>query len=150
MDLEHILARSRASDPLKAAVRALASHPYGYLHAGRHLSCARPAPAIKALRVVIQLLHAEPGVPFERLWLEGVSGCSDFVGTLTAEAAGAARVFDFTWCCKWRADQEGWYDDWGNADQIRAAREFGWRCFAHWHLREVVELPALGRVAGLD
>ena len=150
MDLEHILARSRASEALKAAVRALASNPYGYLHVEGHVSCAKPAPAVKVLRVLTQLLHTEPEAPIERVRIEGSSGCSDFVGTLTAESASVASVFDFTWCCKWRAEQEGWSDYWGNPDQIRAAREFGWRCFANWRLREVVEVSAFGAAARLQ
>jgi hypothetical protein len=47
-------------------------------------------------------------------------------------AAGQALKFDFVWDCQWRAVQQGWTDHFGLPDQIRAAREFGWRCFQHW------------------
>jgi hypothetical protein len=70
-----------------------------------------------------------------------VSGCSDFRGTLTVEAEGATRTFVFAWCCQWRADREGWRDAFGFSDQIRAAREFDWRCFERW--REVSAEGAL-------
>ena len=42
------------------------------------------------------------------------------------------RQVRFHWDCKWRAQQEGWVDYFGFPDQIRAAREFGWRCFERW------------------
>ena len=148
MDLEPILARSRAAEPFKAAVRSVAANPYGYLHAGGRVSCSRPAPSVKVLRVLTQLLHAQPDIAIERVRVEGTSGCSDFVGTVAAETAHEVWIFDFAWCCRWRAEVEGWHDDFGGPDQIRAAREFGWRCFERWHFRELGELQTLDRVAG--
>lgn len=148
MDLDHILGRSRASDHVKAAVRALASNPFGYHHAGCHVSCVRPAPAVKVLRVLTQLLHAEADDPIEHVGIEGVSGCADFVGTLTVRTATEVRTIEFVWDCRWRAEEEGWRDDWGHPDQIRAAREFGWRCFQHWSTRATAtHEPATARSA---
>ena len=62
----------------------------------------------------------------------GSSGCSDFHGTVEAKAHSSTHVFEFGWCCRWRAEQEGWTDYFGYPDQIRAAREFDWRCFHTW------------------
>jgi hypothetical protein len=90
------------------------------------------APRVKVERVVAQLLHAEPGLPVERIQVRARSGCSDFTGELTVFAGQEERKYEFTWCCAWKAEQEGWRDYFGFWDQARAAREFGWRCFQRW------------------
>jgi hypothetical protein len=90
------------------------------------------APRVKVERVLTQLFAAHPDLEIQQLRLRGRSGCSDFVGTLTAITPDAEHRFEFTWCCAWRAEQEGWRDCFGFWDQARAAREFGWRCFARW------------------
>jgi hypothetical protein len=90
------------------------------------------APRVKVERVLTQLFHAHPELAVERIILRGRSGCSDFSGSLTAVAGETEHRFDFTWCCAWRAEQEGWRDCFGFWDQARAAREFGWRCFSRW------------------
>jgi hypothetical protein len=105
---------------------------------GRTLSIAmRPAspscaPRVKVLRVLTQLLHAEPMLSLERVRIDGVSGCADYRGTVTAIACDGERAFTFVWDCSWRAAAEGWLDRHGLPDQARAAREFGWQCFAAW------------------
>ncbi len=90
------------------------------------------APRVKVERLLTQLLHAHPDLPVERVHVSGRSGCSDFVGELTVFAGDAEHRFAFTWCCAWRAEQEGWKDCFGFWDQARAAREYGWRCFSRW------------------
>jgi hypothetical protein len=91
------------------------------------------SPRIKVLRAIAQLLHAEPTLAIERVAVRGASGCADFVGTLTVtDTAGAQHAFDFEWNCEWKARQLGYVDGFGFPDQIRAAREFGWQCFARW------------------
>ena len=90
------------------------------------------APRVKVERVLTQLFSAHPDLPVERLRLSARSGCSDFTGELVAVAAGEEHRFEFTWCCAWRAEQEGWRDCFGFWDQARAAREFGWQCFSRW------------------
>ena len=92
------------------------------------------APRVKVERVLTQLLHAHPELVVERVQLSGRSGCSDFTGELTAYAGDAAHRIAFTWCCAWRAEQEGWRDCFGFWDQARAAREFGWQCFSQWRV----------------
>jgi hypothetical protein len=90
------------------------------------------APRVKIERVLTQLLHAHPQLPVERVRVRGRSGCSDFTGEVTVVAAESEHRIAFTWCCAWRAEQEGWRDCFGFWDQARAAREFGFRCFAKW------------------
>ncbi|HET7457556.1 MAG TPA: hypothetical protein VFJ74_07865 [Gemmatimonadaceae bacterium] len=129
--LQELLASSHATPEFKADVLAYAS----YQDAPR-ITTARHAPRIKVLRLVAQLLSAEPSLPVERVRVEGLSGCADFRGTATVEAGGETRTFEFVWDCHWRAVQEGWTDAFGLPDQIRAAREFGWRCFERWAERD--------------
>jgi hypothetical protein len=90
------------------------------------------APRVKVERVLTQLFHAQPDLPAERIRLRGRSGCSDFTGEVVVHAAGSEHRFAFTWCCAWRAEQEGWRDCFGFWDQARAAREYGWQCFSRW------------------
>ena len=127
MITEQMIARSRASDDFKRDLRA-------FVRGGRaaRIETSPFAPPVKVLRVLTQLLHTEPDLAVERVRVSGQSGCSDFVGTAIVEAHGARRVFDFTWCCRWRAIQEGWTDAFGMPDQIRAAHAFEWRCFERW------------------
>jgi hypothetical protein len=90
------------------------------------------APRVKVERVLTQIFHAHPELPIERVSLRGRSGCSDFTGDVTIYAGDAKHRFAFTWCCAWRAEQQGWKDCFGFWDQGRAAREFGFRCFSRW------------------
>jgi hypothetical protein len=91
------------------------------------------APRVKVERVLTQLFHAHPDLAIERVRLSGRSGCSDFTGEIVAVTSDhAEHRFTFTWCCSWKAEQEGWKDCFGFWDQQRAAREFGWRCFQKW------------------
>ena len=90
------------------------------------------APRVKVERVLTQLLHAHPDLPVERVTVRGRSGCSDFTGEVSVYASDREHRFAFTWCCAWRAEQEGWRDCFGFWDQARAAREFGFRCFSRW------------------
>lgn len=135
MPLTDLLERSRAVEQLKHDVRALAAMPWGGAPNTATLAMTRHAPAVKVIRVLTQLFHELPDAPIERVELDARSGCSDFSGTVTAHYGGASRVFEFVWDCRWRAAEEGWVDHWGEPDQIRAAREFGWRCFATWEER---------------
>ena len=90
------------------------------------------APRVKVERVLAQLLHAHPALPVERIRLKATSGCSDFTGVLVAWVGDAEHRYRFSWCCSWKAEQEGWRDCFGFWDQARAAREFGWDCFQQW------------------
>jgi hypothetical protein len=100
------------------------------------------APRVKVERVLTQLFSAHPELQVERVTLHARSGCSDFTGVLVAVADEAEHRFSFTWCCAWRAEQEGWKDYFGFWDQSRAAREFGWDCFRSWERVRVDELQS--------
>ena len=90
-------------------------------------------PRVKVERVLTQLFHAHPDLEVERVRLDARSGCSDFTGEIVAiTRENAEHRFAFTWCCSWKAEQEGWRDCFGFWDQARAAREFGWDCFERW------------------
>ena len=135
MHPDDIVARSRATDEFKDAVHIL--------DAGRltpPVESMRKAPPVKLHRIVTYLLFAEPELEVTNVRITGASGCSDFSGTIEVATPAATRIFDFVWDCRWRAEQEGWVDYFGQPDQIRAAREFGWQCMASW--RERIAVPA--------
>ena len=129
-DIDELLAASAADDAFKADLAAYLAH-----QRAPRISVEQPAPRVKVLRVLAKLLHAEPHLAIERVHLVGWSGCSDFHGTLTAHAAGRSHVWDFVWDCRWRAEREELRTAWGHPDQSRAAREWGWDCFARWDAR---------------
>lgn len=128
MDLK--LSESRATPEFKSDVQ-------------RFLSGDRPervrletwAPRVKVQRLLTQLLNVEPALEIEQVVIRGSSGCSDFVGSIDVQTTTGALVFDFAWCCRWRAEREGYVDYFGFPDQMRAAQEFGWQCFKHWDRR---------------
>lgn len=129
-ELEEILARSQAADRFKKDVRLFCSE--GDAEAIR---IDGYIPPVKIQRLIKHMLATEPELPIERISVQGFSGCSDFVGTVEARTMSGTLVFDFAWCCRWRAVQEGWTDYFGFPDQIRAAQEFDWRCFRTWKKR---------------
>ena len=129
-ELTTLLDASRATAEFKRDVLAYADH-----HRVERVRVEMHSPRVKVLRVLTQLLAQIPDAAIERVHLTASSGCSDFRGTLAVFADGAERTFDFVWDCAWRANEEGWLDYYGFPDQIRAAREFDWRCFAQWRER---------------
>ena len=126
-ELETLLAQSRAHETFKADVRAFCERG----HAPR-IRVESYIPHVKVQRLLKQMLATEPDLPIQGIAVSGAAGCSDFVGTVEAETHSATHVFEFGWCCRWRAEQEGWRDYFGFPDQIRAAQEFDWRCFHTW------------------
>lgn len=126
-ELEQLLARSRASDAFKAAVRN-----YSLRQEAPSIRVQGYVPRVKVIRLLKHMLAAEPELSIEGVEVDGSSGCSDFTGVIAARATSGRHVFEFQWCCRWRAEQEGWTDYFGFPDQIRAAREFDWRCFRRW------------------
>lgn len=129
-ELETLLARSRAHEQFKADVRQF----YQRGIASR-IRVDSYIPAIKVQRLLKHMLATEPDLPIDGVAVSGASGCSDFVGTVEARAHSSTHVFEFAWCCRWRAEQEGYTDYFGFPDQIRAAQEFDWRCFHTWRKR---------------
>jgi hypothetical protein len=140
MDFRQIVDASSATDDFKHDLRAFAASG----HAER-IVVTRRVPHVKVLRVLCQLLSAEPEVEVSAVRVNAFSGCSDFVGMIDVESPEGIRRFQFAWDCAWRAEQEGWVDCFGFPDQIRAAREFGWRCFRDW--QEVNALEDDARLA---
>jgi hypothetical protein len=90
------------------------------------------APRVKVGRLIKYMLANHPELEIDAVVLSGQSGCSDFTGTVELHTSQGSRRFDFQWCCRWRAEEEGWTDYFGFPDQLRAAREFDWRCFRVW------------------
>src|SRR6185436_4732026 len=123
-ELHTLLEQSSAAPHFKQAVLQ-------YVASGRaeHIEVQGRAPHVKVARLLKHVLAAAPDLELHKVSVHGQSGCSDFVGTVQLRTASETRVFDFVWCCRWRAEEEGWEDYFGLPDQIRAAREYDWRCF---------------------
>jgi hypothetical protein len=126
-ELELILSKSRAAEAFKNSVRSFCASGNA-----EHIRVEGFAPPVKVRRLLAHMLEAESHLPIERVSLRGRSGCSDFVGTVKVETTSETHVYEFIWDCRWRAEQEGWTDYFGFPDQMRAAREYDWRCFARW------------------
>ncbi|MGZ8414343.1 MAG: hypothetical protein ACXWZS_08865 [Gemmatirosa sp.] len=126
-ELVALLAASRADAAFAADLLAYADG-----RATSRVIVLRAAPRLKVLRVLAQLLDAEPALAPTSVQIDAVSGCSDFRGSLAVHTADGVRRWRFRWDCRWRAEQAGWYTPWGLPDQARAADELNWRCFATW------------------
>jgi hypothetical protein len=128
--MDVLIQGSRATDNFKSAV-------LGFLAGDRpkQVRVETFAPRVKVQRLLAQLLTAEPALEIEHVVIRGTSGCSDFVGSVDVQTTSGAQVFDFVWCCRWRAENEGYVDHFGFPDQMRAAQEFDWRCFQRWERR---------------
>lgn len=124
--IDNLLGSSQATDAFKDAVR-------GLVQTGSpkdRVVFSHGLPPVKVQRVIAQLLEAEPGARIDAVTVDGTSGCSDFRGLLNVRLAGGeSRRYRFAWDCAWKAHQMGWKTFWGDPDQQRAAREFGYRCF---------------------
>ena len=131
-ELEQILAGSNAAEPFKHAVRG-----YGSSQAAERIRVHGYAPAVKVRRLLTHILATESHLPIEQVSLHARSGCSDFVGTVSVTTSSDTHVYEFVWDCRWRAEQEGWTDYFGFPDQIRAAREYDWRCFERWEVADM-------------
>lgn len=127
--IHDLIARSSATPEFRAALEE-------FLASGRPNEKiafdARRSPNVKVERTLTRLLEAHPELALESVSIDGNSGCEYYRGTLTAVTADAEHRIEFYWDCKWRAEQQGWRDAFGFADQIRAAREFGYDCFREW------------------
>lgn len=124
--LAELLAGSAAAHSFLAAVADFERAP----RESELISFERGCPPVKVLRATMKLLEAEPGLAIESIRVEAQSGCSDFRGTIEARLAGGARRrFRFVWDCAWKAQELGWTTYFGDPDQQRAAREYGYQCF---------------------
>jgi hypothetical protein len=125
--LEDLLAASTATEPYKDAVRALANGEPQQAIGARGM-----APPVKLLRVVQKLLEARPELAIERADIDGRSACSSFVGE--ARVAPGGLTVRFNWDCRRQDERLGWTDYFGDADQGRAAREYGYQCFVQFEV----------------
>lgn len=133
--MESLVSTSSATAAFKSALSAFLS--------GQQSDCVKVesyAPHVKVRRVLTQLLAREPQLEIERVVVRGLSGCSDFVGSVDVQTSSGPAVFDFAWDCRWRAETEGWLDYFGFPDQSRAAQVFDWQCFRHWERRGTVSV----------
>jgi hypothetical protein len=135
--MDWILGKSQATEPFKLDVAAFCSGG-----TAARVTVEGFAPRIKVERLLMQLLSTEADLPITRVVVRGRSGCSDFAGEVKVETMSETRVFDFVWDCRWRAEEQGWIDCFGLPDQMRAAQEFGWRCFQVWTPRLALEQRA--------
>lgn len=120
--LDTLLAASAATEEFReAVVRLERGEPQSQIRfpAG--------SPTIKILRVIAKLLEVAPTLEIRSAEIVAVSGCSDFAGTLSVN--DGERLYEFIWDCRWRAEQQGYTTWYGQPDQARAAREFGYQCF---------------------
>lgn len=127
-DLTPLLAASRATAAFRDDLEAFAAGA-----TEDRIEAPTHNPRVKVLRVVAQLLAAEPELAVDQVRIRAASGCADYVGRMDVQdATGRTHTFEFVWNCEWKARQMGYVDAFGLPDQIRAAREFGWRCFERW------------------
>ena len=122
-----MLKNSRATEAFKQAVLDFQQ--------GRAVECIQnnPGPPIKVLRVIRNLLDERPDLEIERIEIEGHSGCSSYAGALRVWP-GPLEI-EFEWDCRWKAEELGWEDCYGLADQGRASREFEYKCFRKFDLK---------------
>ena len=128
--MEALIASSKATADFKAAITSFVAG-----EKAERVKLESRVPRVKVQRLLTQLLAVEPALEIEHVVIRGSSGCSDFVGSVDVETRSGTHVFDFTWCCRWRAETEGYVDYFGFPDQARAAQEFDWQCFRHWEKR---------------
>lgn len=127
MHLTDILDGSAATPDFKAAVRSVRERVRTPL-----VTAARPVPHVKLVRLLTQLLEVERALEVVSVRISANSGCSDLTGVIDVMCADGPRTFSFSWDCAWRATEMGWTDCFGFPDQMRAAREYDWRCFKSW------------------
>lgn len=127
--LNQFLSDSRATDAFREALAEFA-------RSGRPNERVRfdsRCPPVKVERTLTKMLEVYPAASVEAVKLDARSGCEFFQGTLAITTAdGAETCVRFRWDCKWKAEQQGWKDYFGFADQARAAREYGYDCFLTW------------------
>lgn len=119
---DELLEKSAATESFRAALKDFESNH----QRNETINFGSGNPPVKVLRVVSGILENFPDLEIETVEVNGRSGCSDYRGT--AIVNGETKI-DFVWDCAWKAQQLGWTDFFGNPDQIRAARTYGYQCF---------------------
>jgi hypothetical protein len=126
-ELDELLGGSAAADSFKSDV-------ISFFQTGQaeRVEIRGYSPRVKVARVLKHVLASHPELDIQSISIDGRSGCSDFIGSAQIATSSATHTYEFVWCCRWRAEQEGWTDYYGFPDQMRAAREYDWRCFQVW------------------
>lgn len=126
--LDELLVASAATPEFKEALLALTrgTHP-------ERIEFNPGAPPTKVRRVLMKVLETWPELPIDRARIQAISGCSNFIGMVELQPGG--RIVSFEWDCRWQARELGWVDHFGEADQIRAARELDYQCFKSFSLK---------------
>ncbi len=127
MHLTDILDESAATFEFKIAVLSVREGVRTPL-----VTSARPVPHVKIVRLLTHLLETERDLAITSVRIHANSGCSDLTGAIDVACSHGGRRFEFAWDCAWRAEEMGWTDCFGFPDQMRAAREYDWRCFKSW------------------
>lgn len=117
-----LLARSNATASFREALTAFEKTG----KPNRRIQFSHANPPVKVLRALLALLEQAPGLAVDSVVVEGVSGCSDYRGTITVN--DGEKHYEFVWDCAWKAQEMGWKDFLGYPDQARAARLLGFRC----------------------
>jgi hypothetical protein len=138
MHLTDILDDSAATSEFKAAVLSVHARTRTPL-----VASTRPVPHVKIVRLLTHLLSAERELEIESVRIHAESGCSDLTGMIDVTCVDAVRRFSFSWDCAWRASELGWTDCFGFPDQMRAAREYDWRCFKSWQAEDEISSERL-------
>lgn len=128
--MDALITRSAATAGFKDCVRA-----YVMGREAQRVKVESYVPRVKVRRLLTHLLAREPELEIDQVIIRGASGCSNFVGSVQVETRSGPHVFDFSWCCRWKAEEQGYVDCFGFPDQLRAALEFDWRCFQRWERR---------------
>lgn len=121
--IEELLEGSAATTEFRRAlIEFAASH-----RANQLIRFPAGNPPVKVLRALCGLLEFAPHQPLRSAEIHGASGCADYRGEITVNEG--EKRFRFVWDCAWKARELGWSDFFGEPDQIRAAKTFGYRCF---------------------
>jgi hypothetical protein len=118
-----LLNSSKVTEEFKVAVTSLEEKQAP----NDNIKFHRSSPPVKVLRAICGLLEHRADLAVNHVEVEAVSGCSDFRGHLVIN--GGEKKFSFVWDCAWKARELGWNDYFGDPDQIRAARTYGYQCF---------------------
>ncbi len=118
-----LLDASNATPEFKTALLDFAASQ----KAGDRVRFPHGNPPVKVLRAISGLLEHAPTLEIDLVDVKGFSGCSDYRGEIIVN--GGRQRFRFVWDCAWKAREVGYKDYFGDPDQIRAARTFGYRCF---------------------
>lgn len=119
---QRLLARSSADESFKAAINQFCSDKRSDL-----IQYPAGSPRIKILRVLMKLLEEFPNEPITDVHIEAKSTCSTYAGYV--EFGPNRSKVRFKWDCLWKAKQEGLVTWYGEPDQTKAAKTFGYQCF---------------------